>query len=72
MNGQARDYSVMMEMPAWKDLERYAKEEKDASFRREDSKTATNLSLNEVCEERGIRKGMERLLRYAEEKKEGV
>lgn len=67
-----RAYTTMMAMDAWKDLERYADEERDASMRRMDSKAATDLSLGEVCEERGLRKGMHKLILHAEQRKEGI
>lgn len=65
-------YHSMMAMDAWQDLVAYAKEERESSFKRSDSKSAGDLTIGEICEERGIRKGLFKLLQYAEFKREGV
>lgn len=65
-------YRVMMNMDAWKDLERYAEAERMKSVERSDMKSAANLTLSEICEERGIRKGMQKLIQYALQKGEGI
>lgn len=65
-------YNAMMRMPAWKDLENYAENERTSSMKRMDDKSASNLSLGEVCEERGIRKGIFKIMKYAEQRGEGL
>lgn len=65
-------YNSMMQLAAWKDLERYADDERHASMRRMDDKSASNLSLGEVCEERGIRKGIFKLIQHAQQRAEGI
>jgi hypothetical protein len=68
----ANAYAIMMQTDAWKDLERYAIAERDASAKRIDDKPASDLNLGTVCEERGIRKGIFKLIQHAEFCKEGV
>ncbi len=62
----------MMQSEAWQDLEKYANEERELSMKRMDAKSASDLSLGEVCEERGIRKGIFRVIQHAEFCREGV
>jgi hypothetical protein len=71
-NRWASSYGSMMQSEAWKDLERYALAEREASMQRIDVKNASDLSLGEVCEERGIRKGIFKLMQHAEFKKQGI
>lgn len=61
----------MMESLAWKDFVKYAEGEKTMSVQKVDDKPASELNLGMVCEERGIRKGILRLIQYAERKKAG-
>lgn len=68
----SKAYASMMQMDAWKDLERYAEDEREMSMKRIDDKSARDLSLGEVCEERGIRKGILKVLQHAELRKEGI
>ncbi len=68
----ASAYRQMMQLPAWKDLEKYCAGERDASMKRMDVKPATDLSLGEVCEERGIRKGIHKVIMHALQRCEGV
>jgi hypothetical protein len=65
-------YQTLMQMPGWKDLEKWAENEKFLSMKRMDEKSASSLSLGEVCEERGIRKGIMKILNYAEQCREGI
>lgn len=65
-------YANMMEMDAWKELEEYARNEKQASLSRMDSKSTRDLSIGEVCEEIGIRKGIAKILRHAEDCRGGI
>lgn len=65
-------YASMMQMDAWKDLERFAILERDASAKRIDDKPASELNLGSVCEERGIRKGLFKIIKHAEQCREGV
>lgn len=65
-------YNSMMNLGAWKDLEKYAEDERFMSMRRIDDKSAANLSLGEVCEERGIRKGIFKILQHAQQRAEGI
>ena len=65
-------YKALMVMPGWIDLEKYAEEERDSSMKRVDSKSANDLSLGYVCEERGIRKGIAKLIQYAKQNAEGI
>lgn len=61
----------MMETDAWKDLEEYIKEQRESSMKMIDNKSAKDLSLGEVCEERGIRKGLIKILNHAQTRKDG-
>lgn len=65
-------YNSMMMTSAWKDLERYADGEKESSMKRMDSKSASTLSLGEVCEERGLRKGISKIIDHAKQCREGI
>jgi hypothetical protein len=65
-------YAAMMEMEAWKDLVRFCEDERDTSMKRMDAKSAAELALGEVCEERGIRKGIFKVIQHAEFKREGI
>lgn len=65
-------YHSMMAMEAWQDLTAYAKQERELSLKRMDSKSAAELTLGEICEECGIRKGLLKILQHAEFKREGV
>jgi hypothetical protein len=65
-------YAALMQSEAWKDFVDYADKQCDSSMRMIDSKSACDLSLGEVCEERGFRKGMKKLIRYAEDCRDGV
>lgn len=65
-------YQSMMYSAAWLDLERYASDERDASIKRVDDKNASDLNLGSVCEERGIRKGIFKIIKYAQQRGEGV
>lgn len=65
-------YVALVTSEAWKDIEEYIKNEIDLSMRRVDDKPASDLNLGVVCEERGIRKGLLKILRYVETKAEGV
>jgi hypothetical protein len=69
---RASAYQNMMQMPAWKDLEKYASEERISSMKRMDEKPAAILSLGDVCEERGIRKGIFKIIQHAEQCREGI
>ncbi len=68
----ANAYASMMNMNAWQDIVRFANEERDASIKRIDDKSAADLNLGTVCEERGIRKGIFKLIQHAEQCREGV
>lgn len=65
-------YASMMNMDAWEELVRFANSERDASIKRIDDKNAADLNLGTVCEERGIRKGIFKLIQHAEQCREGV
>lgn len=64
-------YTVMMQMDAWKDLEAFARAEVEHSISQVDSRSAADLTLGYVCEERGIRKGITKLLQHAERRRVG-
>ncbi len=68
----AAAYQSMMRMPAWEDLERFGNFEREASMQRIDVKPAKDLSLGEVCEERGIRKGIFKIVQRAKQCRDGV
>lgn len=68
----SHDYAVMMSSEAWKDLVQYAEDERSASIKRVDDKDASDLNIGTVCEERGMRKGMHKLLQHAEQRLEGI
>lgn len=55
----------MMNSPAWKDLEAWALDERDRSMKSVDSIAAKDLSINHVCEERGYRNGIKKLIDQA-------
>ncbi len=65
-------YDAMMQSDAWKDLERYADDQRQASMLRTDTKPAAGLSLGEVCEERGIRKGIVKIIQHAQFRQQGI
>ena len=65
-------YHSMMVTDAWQDLVAYAKSEIESSYKRMDSKSATELRIGDVCEERGIRKGLLKILQHADFKREGI
>lgn len=69
---KAKNYASMMATDGWSDLVKYADAERDLSMRRMDVKSAADLSLGEVCEERGIRKGLHKLIQHAEFCRDGV
>lgn len=68
-NGLAHAYEIMTQSEAWKDLEKFMLDEKDSSMKRIDNKSAMDLTLGEVCEERGIRKGILKIFRHVNERK---
>lgn len=68
----ADNYAAMMQMQAWADLEQYLKDEILLSVNRSDSKSAAEITIGEVCEERGLRKGLNKVLQHALFRKEGV
>lgn len=68
----AAGYKSMMVSAAWQDLERYAKEERDNSMKRIDCTPADELVIQTVCEERGIRKGIWKVIQFAQQRSEGV
>lgn len=65
-------YASMMSSDAWQDLKRWAENQRDESISKQDAKAASDLNINVVCEDRGIRKGIAMLMRHAEQKREGV
>jgi hypothetical protein len=65
-------YHTMMATDGWSDLVSYVNDERELSFKRVDSKPAAELTLSQVCEEAGIRKGMAKILQHAEFKRDGV
>lgn len=65
-------YASMMVMDAWKDLEQYAADERQMSMERIDNKSASELNIGTVCEERGIRKGIFKLIQHAQQRAEGI
>lgn len=65
-------YRRMMESDGWKDLEAFALRERDQSMQRMDSTSASDLTIGQVCEERGIRKGIMKILQRAQQCREGV
>ena len=65
-------YRAMTNTVAWNDLKQWVDKQLLASMDRMDSKSASSLTLIDVGEERGIRKGMLKLIHYAEQKAEGI
>jgi hypothetical protein len=65
------EYANLMNMPAWKDIEKWANEEAERSMRMMDAISAKDLSVNHVCEERGLRKGIFKVIRYVKDQAEG-
>jgi hypothetical protein len=65
-------YTAMMQTDGWKHLVDFAEKEREQSMKRMDSKPAADLSLGEVCEERGIRKGIFKIIQHAEFCRDGV
>lgn len=72
MNSMKAAYDDMTKLPAWKDLVDYAEGEMEASMKRIDSKSASDLNIGEVCEERGVRAGIRKILRHVDMRKEGI
>jgi hypothetical protein len=68
----AREYASLMTMRAWQDLVNYMETERDASMKSIDDKSVGDLNINIVCEQRGIRKGMLKIIQHAEQCAEGV
>ena len=68
----ANAYEVMTSMPAWKELVQFIEAEKEHSINRLDVKPAKDVSVGDYCEERGYRKGLEKILQHAEYRKSGV
>lgn len=66
-----RDFAQMITLSAWKRLEKWAEEESDRSMRMIDGISAKDLSVNHVCEERGLRKGILKVIQYANGQAEG-
>lgn len=64
-------FEAMIASDAWKALEAWVAHECDESMRRHDSKPANDLKINEYCEDRGIRKGMRKVLQQAHSFSEG-
>lgn len=64
-------FSVLVRSNAWQRLEAWVAHEVDSSIRLQDAKPADELNLGTVCEERGIRKGMMRVIQEAKGKAEG-
>lgn len=58
-------YAEMMNSLAWKDLEAWALDERERSMKSVDSIAAKDLSINHVCEERGYRNGIKKLIDQA-------
>ena len=58
-------FEAMLATDAWKALESWVAHECDESMKRHDNKSAADLIINEVCEDRGIRKGMRKVLQQA-------
>lgn len=69
---KAKDYAAMMNMNAWHDLVAYAEAERDSSIKSIDDKSASDLNINIVCEQRGIRKGIFKVIQHAEQCRDGV
>lgn len=65
-------YGALLNLNAWHDLETFAAHEIDASMRRMDAKSAADLSLGEVCEERGVRRGIRLILDEAKRRAQGL
>lgn len=58
-------FTQMINSEAWKELVRWAEEEKERSMSAIDAIPAKDLSANHVCEERGVRKGIQKLINQA-------
>ena len=69
--GLGSSYQQMTDLDAWKDLEAYIKEQRETSIKLLDDRSPKDLTLGEVCEERGIRKGMLKILSHVESMKSG-
>lgn len=65
-------YIVMMQTAAWKDLEKFALDQIQSSMDTEDTKSSSDVTLGFVCEEKGYRKGIKRLIQHAKQRREGV
>ena len=70
-DARQKEYAQLITMNAWKDLERWVTSEVEKSMRGIDSIAAKDLSVNHVCEERGNRKGIQRVIHYAKGVAEG-
>ena len=59
---RANAYRQMCQMWAWKDLMKIVEDVKEETVSREDSYATKDLSLVLIAEDRGIRRGLNRLL----------
>ena len=71
-NNLSKAYASMMQMDAWRDLASFVDLEVSASLHNQDNRPLSELTLIEAAEQRGIRKGMRKVLRQAEFNREGV
>ena len=70
-NAKKDMYLALTNSHAWKDLESWATHEADASMKSIDNTPATELNLGKVCEERGYRRGLMRIIQQAKFMAEG-
>lgn len=71
-HGLSSAYIALIQSDGWKDLEHFMDMEREASMRRIDSKAASELTVGEICEEKGIRKAINKILRYVQDRKNGI
>jgi cell wall assembly regulator SMI1 len=58
-------FEAMLASEAWKKLEQWVAEEQERSITIVDAIPAKDISSNHYCEERGLRKGMAKVLQQA-------
>lgn len=68
----ATAYENMMQLAAWKDMAQFIESEKAQSIKRLDDKSSKDVTMGDYFEERGYRKGLEKILKHAEFRKSGA
>ena len=65
------NFQDLVKLDAWRELEKWIDQECQNSMKRMDNIDAQDLKLNQVCEERGYRNGLRKVLREVRQRAEG-